>query len=166
MTQSRDLLLEAAPKAWRRLYERYGIVPGGQSGLVYISSVVQPVVDLDRLLKALGAQQYDSSGFNPGFSGLSLEGYTVPAGQRFEIMSISIYQKTGDNTFSSIELRDASTTRESTVAEFSAASSHTFIPGQIIELDELDAVWWTLDGAGSGVSSWRQELWGYLLDIA
>ena len=160
-------LLEAAPLAWRRLYEKFGISPSGASGLVYVSSVVQPAVDMDALLRVPGAHQHDSSSFSGGFGPqLSAQGFTVPAGQRLLIQAITIYQKTGDNTLSTIELRDQSESREVTIDTFSSVTTRTFIPGQPLELDQLDGVWWTLDGAGSSTSTWRTEIWGYLSDIA
>lgn len=145
---------------WSALTRRYQGIQGGLPA-VYLSPVVSPVIDLDRLLDRV---RILNKTISPGANG-ALTYFTVPAGKAWELIELFIPgNATGTYTYQ-VTMYDGPTAtgakiRQDTSPNTAATAFYTnwpvgrLGPGFVVA---LDITAWAADGAGSELQLWLRE---------
>lgn len=123
---------------WRRLYGRFMLEPYPTDGsIAFVSSVIQPVTQIDELARSIVLQVGTVSITADG----TFYGLTVPAEERWRVRSISIGQSAGTWNHEEIRIRDASENELLQLLIYTAQNgTQPFQPGGELTLDQFDQI--------------------------
>lgn len=143
---------------WSRLYDRYSLEPNPLlKSQASVGLTIIPVTQADELLKQPRSFTETTEASATLNANLALA--TVPQGRRWGLLTFNVARLTGDNTFSRIQLFDASQGVTVILTEFSASTSENLRLEVPYRLDEGDLVTVLMDGAGSSASNIRLVMW-------
>jgi len=137
--------------AFQRLHRMLKVIASG-SGRVFVSRVITPVIDFGDLLDNWG----NVTGPVMTHAGATSEtkiALIVPRGKRFRVQNMRLNRLTGDATYVTISVNDASTGISMDYALVAAASAITWEPVNPVVMDELDQIDITSSGAGASEST-------------
>jgi len=138
------------PQLWARITDRFRI--RGTEAEAVKEPVVNPdinlVVDVDKVSMTYRVVHDATTVTIPAGSSTQIEVFNVPWGWRREIVAISIYRASGDNTLAQVSIFDRS---EGTQMPLHVAANfytwHEILP-QLVGLESRDGLLLVPDGAG------------------
>jgi len=148
-------------EAFWRLYHRFGVIPSGGKGTAYLSPTIQPVTQMDELLRHYKLHRPAVVSLTAGQNTTKVV-ETVPRGERWTISKMTGNRLTGDNTMARIHIKDASEGTELQLDSQAAASTYLYRPRQPDVLDELDTISVNFPGAGAAASTFNWDIHMYV----
>jgi len=112
-----------------RLFRRFNVTGGG--GGVELSPVIQPVTDMDQLLRLVAVKRNTPTIAATG----AMTMFTIPEGERWRLFSVSFDRLSGDGLGANISILDSSSGFANVIERFSPAGSNSF----------HGYPWWPLD---------------------
>ena len=160
----RNLGIPLAPieraEALIRLYTMLDVKTAGQGfHAPQLAGIVIPTVSVDAVMRL--AKAVNQGGVSTGTGGTgNYNILTVPAAKRWHVYSFDLRQTSGDNTYSRVNLRDATTTVIHPFAYPSTVTAYTSgLLGTPLILDSGDSIQVLGDGAGTAASQVAGTAW-------
>lgn len=145
---------------YSRLYKRFLLepAPAGTGPSPQLETTIQPITNVDELLRTPKGEGHDSGTIGIG-SSASFAIATVPAGKRWMLYWVFTTRLTGDNLTDAYQFNDVSENLLVTYELFTAVANNNREFNNPIPMDEGDSLQVSMSGAGSSTSTIRGRVW-------